>query len=148
MKIIEHDNMIFINFMSIVFFIITLIFCISCAPKSTDLSRALIKSENIYNDLHSQVETALESKQLTKNRKQTLLQIQSKLNDYKIAHNQLQTIQKVWNDTNSPPKNTRECYEKMKKSLSEAVAMAMTVNIFYSECSGTTSLKGKTTNCY
>ncbi len=137
----------FINQLITVLFIFTIVLCISCAPKPTDLSKALVIADGVYNDLNPQVEAALDSNQLTYKRKRSLMLIQSKLKDYKIAYNELSKSLVVWNESNSPPENTRKYYEEMKKTLSEAVNIAYTVNIYISECSGKTTLKGKTGNC-
>ena len=133
--------------LSKVLFIFLITLCISCDPKSTDLSKALLIADSVYNDLYSQVESALESNQLTNDRKQSLILIESKLNNYKILYNELQNSLLVWDETNSPPENTRKKYDEMKKTLSDAVNIAYTVNIYISECSGKTTLKGKTGNC-
>lgn len=127
------------------FFLIAL--CISCAPKPTDLSKALVTADNIYNELSPQVEAALESDQSDNERKKSLILIQSKLKDYKISYNQLNESLLIWNETNTPPEKTREQYEEMKKALSDAVNIAFKVNLYISECSGRTTLKGKTGNC-
>ena len=142
------ENMMFIKHISIFVFVFSFIFCISCAPKTTDLSKALVTANSIYDDLHPQVEAALGSESLTKERKQSLLQIQSNLNSYTIAYNELQKSLAIWQETNTPPENTRKYYEEMKESLAKAVTIAYTVNIYINECSGRTTLKGKSSNCY
>ena len=138
----------FINNTSTVLFIFAMILCTSCAPKSTDLSKALVTADSIYYDLSPQVEAALKSEKLTKERKQSLLLIQSKLEDYTVAHNELRKSLAIWNESDSPPEDTKTYYLKMKESLSEAVNIAYTVNIYISECSGRTTLKGKVGSCY
>ncbi|MGI9533638.1 MAG: hypothetical protein ACR2NW_01705 [Thermodesulfobacteriota bacterium] len=136
------------NHISTTLYILLIVLCISCAPKSTDLSKALVTADSIYDDLYPQVEAALESERLTKKRKQSLLKIQSKLNDYTSSYKELQKSLAVWDETNTPPENTRKHYEKMKESLSEAVTIAYTVNIYITECSGRTTLRGKSGNCH
>lgn len=138
----------FIKHVSMILFIFSIILCVSCAPKSTDLSKALVIADSIYYDLNPQVEAALESDRLTKEKKRSLILLQSKLNDYRIAYNELTKSLAFWNESNSPPENTRIYYENMKDSLSEAVTIAYTVNIYISECSGRTTLRGKASNCY
>ena len=101
------ENLMFNN-VSILFYIFLIILCISCAPKSTDLSKALVTANSIYDELYPQVEAALVSSRLNKKRMQSLLLIQSKLNDYTIAYNELQKSLAVWNENNSPPENTRK----------------------------------------
>ena len=121
--------------------------CISCAPKPSDLTKALVTADNIYNELCPQIESALESNNLNKERNQSLTLIQSKLKNYKISYNELQKSLVIWNETNTPPEKTREHYEDMKNTLSDAVNIAFTLNIYISECSGRTTLKGKTGTC-
>jgi len=138
----------FVKHYSVVVLAFFVVFCISCAPKTTDLSKALVTANSIYDDLHPQVEAALVSESLTKERKQSLLKIQSDLNDYTVAYNELQKSLAIWQETNTPPENTRRYYDDMKESLSKAVTTAYTVNIYINECSGRTTLKGKTGNCH
>ena len=140
------ENLMFNN-VSIILYIFLIILCISCAPKSTDLSKALVTANSVYDDLYPQVEAALVSSRLNKKRMQSLLLIQSKLNDYTIAYNELQKSLAVWSENNSPPENTRKYYEEMKESLSEAVTIAATVDIYIAQCSGNTTLRGRASNC-
>ena len=137
----------FIDQLSKTFIILLITFCVSCAPKPTDLSKALVTADNIYNELSPQIEAALESEKSNNERKKSLIIIQSKLKDYKVSYNQLHESLLIWNETNTPPEKTREHYEEMKKALSDAVNIAFTVNLYISECSGRTTLKGKTGNC-
>ena len=132
---------------SITLYIFLCILCISCAPKSTGLSKALVTANGIYDDLYPQVEAAIESSGSNAKRMESLLLIQSKLNDYTIAYNELQKSLAEWDKTNTPPEDTRKYYEEMKGSLSEAVTIAYTVNIYIAECSGKTTLRGRAANC-
>ena len=133
--------------MNKVIFILIITLCISCAPKPSDLTKALVTADNIYNELCPQIESALESNNLNKERNQSLTLIQSKLKNYKISYNELQKSLVIWNETNTPPEKTRKHYEDMKNTLSDAVNIAFTLNIYISECSGRTTLKGKTGTC-
>ncbi len=119
---------------------------IACAPKSTDLMKATTKSNNVYEEIAPQVQYALDMAGSDTKKKEQLLKIQHKLDNFVVARDQCMADMKVWDETGTPPPDTRANFETMKKEITDAVVMSHAVYIYHSECSATTAIKGKAGN--
>lgn len=122
---------------------LTVSLILSCANRVSDLERATMTSNNIYNDIAPQVNSALSSPSTDSTKVERLRLISQKLDEYIKAYDKCIKAIDISKSTGQTPDNIRELYEEMWKPLIDAVELASTLYIYPSECTARTAIKGK-----
>lgn len=103
-------------------------------------------SNKLYQDLHAQVQYALESNSEDSERAKRLELINQKLEQYQVDYDSFQKILTTWRNSGQKPGDVMQSYKMMWNSLLEAQSLAAKSYIYASECSARTAIKGKAGN--
>jgi len=117
---------------------------LSCATRGVNnIEIGMRMSDNIYNDLAPQIATAIQSSPADARRVNHLKLTSQKLEDYRQAYGECSRAVNSWKSTGQAPENMIDLYAEMWKYLLDAQSLAANVYIYASECTATTTLKGK-----